>query len=218
MGQYYKPVVLNQDWKENEKPVAASLLCYDFGNGAKLMEHSYVGNNFVNAAIEMIKIVGGGKAVPFVWVGDYADPVETKNHPVKLDKDGYIDGGGIDIFECACDFIYKDGGSSDDKTKEYKELLQKVMSSDPKGCRYIVNETKREFVKVPKLSHKRYQIHPLPILCSSGNGRGGGDYGYYESKNKDVVGRWAYDEIRITDEDPEPLGYKHCGWRFECER
>ena len=218
MGQYYKPVVLNQDWKENEKPVAASLLCYDFGNGAKLMEHSYVGNNFVNAAIEMIKIVGGGKAVPFVWVGDYADPVETKNHPVKLDKDGYIDGGGIDIFECACDFIYKDGGSSDDKTKEYKELLQKVMSSDPKGCRYIVNETKREFVKVPKLSHKRYQIHPLPILCSSGNGRGGGDYGYYESKNNGVVGRWAYDEIRITDEDPEPLGYKHCGWRFECER
>ena len=42
MGQYYKPIFLS----ENNKPVL-SVTCYDFGVGAKLMEHSWMGNSFV---------------------------------------------------------------------------------------------------------------------------------------------------------------------------
>ena len=49
MGQYYNCVVLKKDWKETNKPVRAALSPYDFNNGAKLMEHSYVHSKYVNA-------------------------------------------------------------------------------------------------------------------------------------------------------------------------
>ena len=42
MGQYYKPVFLS----ENNKPIA-SVSCYDFVSGAKLMEHYCMLNPFV---------------------------------------------------------------------------------------------------------------------------------------------------------------------------
>jgi len=42
MGQYYKPILLNKD----NKPTG-HFNCYDFANGAKLMEHSYMKNDFV---------------------------------------------------------------------------------------------------------------------------------------------------------------------------
>ena len=45
MGQYFKPVIID---KKDSKKVVASLHAHDFFNGLKLMEHSYVGNNFVN--------------------------------------------------------------------------------------------------------------------------------------------------------------------------
>lgn len=39
-------------------------------------------------------------------------------------------------------------------------------------------------------------MHPLPLLCADGNGRGGGDY--YDL-NKEVVGYWAYNRIGVTN-------------------
>ena len=75
MGQYYRPIVLKPNWKQERQPIVGALSPYDFDNGAKLMEHSYVDNNFVKAAMNMIDLLGGHKAVPFVWCGDYADPV-----------------------------------------------------------------------------------------------------------------------------------------------
>ena len=201
MGQYYRPIVLKQNWKNEEQPIAGTLSPYDYDNGAKLMEHSYVGNNFVKAAMRMIEHIGQGKAVPFVWCGDYADPVNTPNHPV----------GGIDLYSCSCTWI------GDDKdSKEYKELKESL--NNVRLCRksYIINETKKQFVCIPKFDKDKWLIHPLPILCADGNGRGGGDYGYYASANMKLVGTWAYDEIRLgTKADTE--GYEDCGWVPECE-
>ena len=56
-------------------------------------------------------------------------------------------------------------------------------------------------------------IHPLPILCSDGNGRGGGDY---NGTNMDFVGRWAYDKI-YTDNNV-PNGYKKLNISFKETR
>ena len=55
---------------------------YDYGNGAKLMEHSYIGNNFVEA-VEFLLINDGedkGRWADsrIVWAGDYADPEEPE--------------------------------------------------------------------------------------------------------------------------------------------
>ena len=41
MGQYYRPVVLKEDYKNENFPCILSLTSWDMGNGAKLMEHSY---------------------------------------------------------------------------------------------------------------------------------------------------------------------------------
>ena len=64
MGQYYKAVFLN----ENHKPIA-SVTSYDFGSGAKLMEHSWMKNPFVRFVEKQLMTT----PQRLVWGGDYAD-------------------------------------------------------------------------------------------------------------------------------------------------
>jgi len=73
MGQYYKPVLLEDDGLTPQN----YLLAHDYDNGLKLMEHSYLKNNFVNA-VETLLI---NKATKLVWAGDYAEEVipQTRN-------------------------------------------------------------------------------------------------------------------------------------------
>ena len=74
MGQYYNCIVLKKDWKETQKPILAALSPYDFDNGAKLMEHSYIGNDYVSAFEALINKENGEYAgYPIIWAGDYAD-------------------------------------------------------------------------------------------------------------------------------------------------
>ena len=63
MGQYYKPCVLKKNYKNVKQPVISGLYSHEFGNGLKLMEHSWVGNNFVRAAMQLIAKY---KGYPFV--------------------------------------------------------------------------------------------------------------------------------------------------------
>jgi len=65
---------------------------------------------------------------------------------------------------------------------------------------YIVNHTKRVYIKKKDGLHQEDSLHPLPILTAEGNGRGGGDY--YGS-NKDMVGTWARDVISMENEAPD---------------
>ena len=67
MGQYYRPVIL-----DDENNVTAWLRCYDYDNGAKLMEHSYRGNEFVGAVYALLT----DEPQRVVWCGDYADEVD----------------------------------------------------------------------------------------------------------------------------------------------
>ena len=67
MGQYYRGVILNEEKNE----VINSLCCYAHGNGAKLMEHSYIGNHYVRAYEYLLSTTFKNKR--FVWCGDYAD-------------------------------------------------------------------------------------------------------------------------------------------------
>ncbi len=70
MGQYYKPIML----ADNKKTVKVFLESWDYSNGAKLMEHSWQGNNFVGAFEALLyknpQIVA--------WAGDYADPCKRR--------------------------------------------------------------------------------------------------------------------------------------------
>lgn len=201
MGQYFKPVILKHSWKNNKKPVAASLLCYDYKGwiGAKLMEHSYVGNDLVE---DMVALLGTKfKGYPFVWVGDYADEVE-------------INGKSADLYTLAGEFIYADYfGDSDKKRAAYKNLW---VSKDwyIHGFKYLVNYTKKQYCVIPSKSKTDYVIHPLPLLTSSGNGRGGGDYEIEDSR----VGTWAFDEIGATNDLGELEGFTEINGKFELDR
>jgi hypothetical protein len=68
MGQYFHPCILTQ----NKRQVKTWLSPHAFGNGAKLMEHSWLTNNFVRAFESLI--VDNPEIV--VWCGDYADEVK----------------------------------------------------------------------------------------------------------------------------------------------
>lgn len=137
MGQYYKAI--NRETMEWVSP-------YDYNNGAKLMEHSYIGNSYVEA-VEFLLIEGNRWHLkPIVWAGDYADKERGK---------------GENLYTLA-------------KKPSLQMLIEAVpedyhflINADAKE--YV---DKR---KCPTFNDD-WQIHPLPLLTADGNGRGGGDY------------------------------------------
>jgi len=211
MGQYYNPSILKKNWKTAKNPVVASLKCYDFNdNGAKLMEHSYVGNSFVHS-VEFL-LANAFKGYPFVWVGDYADHVKTKT-------------GEHDIYSDAGSFIYRDYYGDDNRKSKQYEALRATIPAMPKWVegkkwnpyetipyyRYLVNYTKKQFCIMPKYSEKEWRINPLPLLTCSGNGRGGGDFHDYDDER---VGMWAYDRIGLTNSKKEIAGFEEVDGHF----
>jgi hypothetical protein len=64
MGQYYHPVSVEK---------LQYVRSHDYGNGLKLMEHSYIGNHFVKAVEGLISKEGSWYGDRIVWAGDYAD-------------------------------------------------------------------------------------------------------------------------------------------------
>lgn len=215
MGQYYNPSVLRKNWKTAKNPVLVSLKCYDFGNGAKLMEHSYIGNSFVRSMEYLL--ANDYKGHPFVWCGDYADHVETKT-------------GEHDIYHDASLFIYEDYDSptNDKKSRKYLALKDSIpaMPEYVEGevwnpyktipyYKYLVNYSKKQYCIVPEFDIKsdEYKVHPLPLLTCSGNGRGGGDYGLDDGR----VGIWAYDKIGLTNDEDEVAGFKEIDGFFKLD-
>lgn len=193
MGQYYNPVILKKNWKQAKNVVKVSLKCYDFDdNGAKLMEHSYIGNSFVNAVVYLL--AEDYKGYPFVWIGDYADDVTTKT-------------GEHCIYDEANSFIYKGMGSDD--TKEYKELKASI-PDEIHHYKYLINYTKKEYCVIPEKKENVWQVHPLPLLTCSGNSLGGGDYmlsnDEYDYKEDGRIGSWAFNRIGITNDKREIVG------------
>ena len=84
MGQYYMPIL------RDEAGNFCAFYSHTYGNGLKLMEHSYIGNNFVNAVCNQIY----KKPHNVCWFGDYrgdfdkvgewwGDLIEISNEPPK---------------------------------------------------------------------------------------------------------------------------------------
>ena len=213
MGQYYRGVVLGKTTKRRKKIIIKqAYCCYAHKNGAKLMEHSYVGNWYVKAYEQAL----GGKfyGYPFVWAGDYADEMyntdvytkanefidnKTKRNAKK--KDFYPVKGGFGTLHF--EKLYKDG---DIEKADESDFVEKVITNDNADkvdtFKYIINLDKKEAVAMPELKEDELTIHPLPLLCASGNGRGGGDY---NGINEDMVGKWAYDRIGMSNELPADI-------------
>lgn len=166
MGQYY--VAVNVDDMEHVEP-------HQYNNGAKLMEHSYIGNNFVEA-VEFLLIDTGedksrwsGKRI--VWAGDYADAEPNE---------------GENLYSLVGD-----------------KGLQMLIEAIPSDYKYLVNIDKKEYVDKTECpnyyNESEFCINPLPLLTADGNGRGGGDY----HNEHEYVGVWAKNRISLMKEVPE---------------
>jgi hypothetical protein len=203
MGQYYRGVVLGKTTKRTKKIIVRqAFCCYAHNNGAKLMEHSYVGNYYVKEYENSLATTFYG--YPFVWVGDYADE--------KFDVDVYTEAN--DFINKVADKIAKYQGykkiidnhydtkyiNKDGERKSITEFYDKSQYDNLPTYEYIINFTKRLFIKIPKQDKNVYTVHPLPLLCADGNGRGGGDY---VGTNMDLIGSWAYDRIGVSNVLPK---------------
>jgi hypothetical protein len=112
-------------------------------------------------------------------------------------------------------------------------VLNLIEDYNMHNYRYIINHTKKEYVKVPAYEKDKWIIHPLPILLADGNGRGGGDYHdeictnpeeedldkreYVKKPNAKFVGAWAYDTISVTNNEADAKGYTKIDWEDELE-
>lgn len=67
---------------------------------------------------------------------------------------------------------------------------------------YLVNHDTHEYVDYAKIKKDSYgyRIDPMPLLCSEGNGQGGGDYW---GKSMSLVGIWARNFVSIENSIPD---------------
>lgn len=69
MGQYYKAACLNDFGNK----IKGWVYSHDYGSGLKLMEHSWMLNEFVNSVEGLLSKDGDWYKKSIVWAGDYAD-------------------------------------------------------------------------------------------------------------------------------------------------
>lgn len=208
MGQYYKAIFLNED----NKPISF-VSSYDFDNGAKLMEHSWIGNKFV----EFVEYQLFLEPKKLVWAGDYADhePIKTIT---KDEFNFFINNDSVYYNKKA---LKKNSLSLYDLSDMYFKLMKnKDDRIDSKSFKYLINYDTKEYVdksKVPYsnadwMNGRSMQIHPLSLLTCEGNGRGNGDYCIDKDKkqgNVDLIGSWARNKIGIVPNKKEiPKGFK----------
>jgi hypothetical protein len=204
MGQYYRPIILDA----NNKPLLYAI-SYDFGNGAKLMEHSWLKNEFVRF-IELLLMKTPQK---IVWAGDYADNEDPSTltdkelKPLSDESSDYwkmetLRKKGVNLY-ALCENAIKIT-SGEEVSDKYSHHFKTVA---PVTAKYLVNHTKKQFIDKTKLPITQYdmKIHALPLLTCEGNGRGGGDY---RDENDVNVGAWARDLIGVVSKKTEiPKGY-----------
>ena len=170
MGQDWISIVLDADCKV----VAWMAPCKYGGSGGKLMEHSYIGNEFVSTFEFGLSPQGRYHKSRVVWAGDYADkePDQEEHNLYSL-----------------C--------NEDKKNSEITPRMRMTLDYP-----FVVNHSKKLFVDKRKALCDDYyddEVHPLPILTAEGNGRGGGDYDEVDPP----VGTWARDVISVEKTAPK---------------
>ena len=180
MGQYYITGIR----KQNNKRFKA----YESDQGLKLMEHSYIGNFFMQFICKQIEDCPSY----VIWCGDYFDPDEDI-----IKADCSSDTSGFDAR-----LLWKHKSYEwewhDDDTFDYKGKY--LVNLDAKT--YLSFDEYIETCMLGKLRDPGWVVHPLSLLTANSNGKGGGDY-YEEELNADVVGSWCDCLLVITSNKPD---------------
>jgi hypothetical protein len=213
MGQYYYATCIDK---------MEYLYSHDFDNGLKLMEHSYIGNKFVEAAERLLSPGGAWHKRRICWAGDYMDAglflppdAPTGEKGEKANLHSFVGNYGKNALPGVLDVdVY---GRDWEKTRKKNNVLaDKWTKALPKKGRYLANHTKKVCLDLTKEkgTGERWHngdpviINPLPLLTCSGNGRGGGDY--LNGTKMEMVGSWAGDVISLEHEPPYEVGEPMC--------
>ena len=151
---------------------------HDFNNGIKLTEHSYVENNFVNVVANEIV----DNPAQLYWLGDYAEEDDFKSPTLFKTIYGYA-------WERE-----RNRGTTVENVNEAFDWHQDW---------YYINDTKKEFLLMPKPSGIDWVFTPISLLTAIGNGRGGGDY----HEENDMIGYWAGDKVYLSRNKPVDKKY-----------
>lgn len=235
MGQYYYAAIIrrkaytkktawhmNYSSQDSEPGRLEMYYPFHYDNSLKLMEHSYWGNTYA-MTVESQLIRKKGRWIPpnFAVIGDYA---EVEHYVKRTDDNGTeypefipsdVPKDHEDFGVCEAAIMMRKNHFSDQLfVRNAKNVL------DPDKTYYALNWTQKEYVQMngcPEHDEEwPIRIDPLFILCSVGNGRGGGDY-YHHADNEELAGKWAFDRIEITDQEPtseewsklEPMFLEH---------
>lgn len=176
MGQYYKAC-----YQEKTTKRWKGFTAWDFGSGAKLTEHYFIGNYFVEHLMDTI--FRSPKRV--VWAGDYAD----KEEPYKDDQDK---GDDYNLYHLCVN-----------------RGPRKKLKHSTEEFRFIINHDKKAIIDLSKVEPDKWgwKINPLPILTADGNGRGNGDY---HGTLMCLVGIWARDLIEVDSVNSTDYKEVHC--------
>lgn len=197
MGQYFQAVL------ENKSGRTVSFNPHRYDNGMKLMEHSYIGNNYTGTVYETIRNFGPLRCA---WVGDYSDSES-------LDKDGKW-------------FLAKVFGD-ERKRKRVLRYFKKVWTKSVDGLiydfqeeallhkrpDYLVNLDRKEYIRVPALTDELC-VHPLPILTCSCPGSGG-NFRPHNDWEEEVFCSWCGDLVDVCDKKPTGEDWKEIEYLFE---
>ena len=219
MGQYYTPIILSA----NGGKTVGSFYSHDYDNGLKLMEHSYLGNDLVDSVVA--KAMSVMKPVTIAWLGDYA---ELNEDVLPLAEHRAFDPANN------VGKVHRDYVRMFDRLKRVEAgglyLIKPTDEDVSKRLTYAGNVVFYDFLTRQKLSLRKYRknviasressgfdpeklgygvdeliVHPLPLLTSIGNGKGGGDY---SGTCMGWVGAWALHPIGVVYDSgfPEPEG------------
>lgn len=172
MGQYYRPLIED----ENGKKTAFDNYVGNDYMMAKLMEHSWWRNPFVNGVAQILY----KNPMRLAWVGDYAEDADNY-------ENCYADFGIVEA-------TYGEGEKS--RLQDNDFLLD---------GKYLVNHTQKTYLDCSAYFERNkddegWCTNPLSLLTAIGNGLGGGDY---YGINEENIGEWAWEKISVEDEIPE---------------
>lgn len=200
MGQYYRPLIISAD------DTIITLESHRFDNGAKLTEHSWISNNFVNAVYSLIH----RHPQKVAWIGDYAYS--------EYDSTGeaYSSTMSIEDFQKFYDLAWDENGSHLAVPSQFSADDLAILDYDTKGM-YLINHSSNAYIDLEVyINHctvkegdwEGWCVNPLPLLTACGNGRGGGDY-HPERVGYENVGIWAFDLLEYSDIIPEGYQEEH---------
>lgn len=183
MGQYFYPVV-------KTRKGFVGFYSHNYDNGLKLMEHSWIGNNFTEGVVSFIK--EQDEPVPVAWVGDYSDSESlNKEGPYFLASVFGNDEKKRQMVQRMWDAAWRDGRFDDNELPD----------SSLAPSYYLLNWDKMEYVYVPACNPEEWQVHPLPVLTCSNPGSGGN---YRPRNNIDEMYfcSWCGDHISYSVDRP----------------